>query len=209
MVLRLLLYLIIILSLSQKIVAQVNSDTINTDIRYEPVKEDYFKKYKKAKLIVEYYFTDGWSNLDRYSYEIIIIDSLLMLAFESPKTDSYEPVSFQKKTVLTNSQLDSLKKRLINSSLKQSKIGIPNPTFSAYTKEVLIVKYKNINVAGGLAYGNIASYPDSESKKDIDQEISDDRKQSSSIRGEYDMIINFLKRCFPELDKLKKKSLPK
>ncbi|HEX4373145.1 MAG TPA: hypothetical protein VHZ50_07585 [Puia sp.] len=174
---------------------------------YDSVTEDYFADYKNAKLTIDYYFTDGWSTIDRYSYEIIVIDSLFMIAFSSPESDSYKYISYQKKFLLSDLQLDTIKLALKNSKVKQIKNGIPRPDGSAHTKEVLIVKYKKINIAGGMAYANIASFPDSEPEKEIQKSIIEDRKLSSSIGGNYDLLIKTLRKYFVDLVKLKKQSL--
>jgi hypothetical protein len=179
------------------------------DIVYEPVTEDLFKSYKNAPLIVDYYFTDGISLGDRYSYEIIIVDSLLMVAFTSPETDTYKKVYFENKTLLDQKQVDSLKSILKLANLKQTKNGIPRATFSAHTKEALIIKYQNISIAGGLAYSNIASYPDTETPIQVKQEIERDRKSSSSIGGNYDLVITTVKKYFTNLSKLKAKAIRK
>jgi hypothetical protein len=75
--------------------------------------------------------------------------------------------------------------------------------------KVLIVRFNSISVAGGFAYGNIAGYPDSEPRTQIKKEIADDRKQSSSIGGNYDLLISVLKKYFVDLDKLKAQSIKK
>jgi hypothetical protein len=185
--------------------AQSEKDT--SDIIYEPIPKDYLKEYKKASFIADYFFTDGWSRSDRYSYEIIVTDSLLTLNFNSPKSDSYKHVVFNKKKILNKNELNNLKQIIKTAQLKQSKKVIPIAKFSAYTNEVLIIQYKDISIAGGLTYGNIASYPDSESETQVNKEIADDRNQSSSISGNYDLLISALKKYFGDLDKLKKQSI--
>ena len=190
-----------------KVYAQAKSDT--SDVVYEPLMKDYFKDYKKAKFIVDYYFTDGSSTGNRYSYEIIVADNLLMLNFNSPKTDDYKYVAYNKQNFLDNSDITNLKRIIKKSQLKQTKKGVPRATFTAYTKEVLVVRFNGISVAGGFAYGNIASYPDSERTTQIKKEIADDRKQSSSIGGNYNLLISVLKKYFVDLDKLKAQSIKK
>ena len=187
--------------------AQSQTDT--SDIIYKAIPKDYLKEYNKASFIADYFFTDGWSTNDRYHYEIIVTDSLLTLNFYSPKSDSYKHVVYNKKKLLNDSELNKLKQIVRTAQLKQSKKGIPNARFSAYTQEVLIVQYNHISIAGGLAYGNIVSYPNSESEKQVNKEIADDRNQSSSISGNYDLLISALKKYFVDLDKFKKQSIQK
>lgn len=198
------LFALLLLTFS-KDYAQSENDTSN--IVYEPISKDIFKEYKNAKLVVDYFFTDGFSNQDRYSYEIIIMDSLLMINFSSPETDSYNYISYDKKSLLDDSKLDNIKQVIKSIQFKQIKNGIPRATFSAYTKEVLIVRYKNLSIAGGLVYANIASYSDNEPANQVNKEIADDRKQSSSISGNYDLLISALKKYFMDFDKLKTQSL--
>ena len=132
--------------------------------QYEPVTEDYFKGYKKAKLKLDYYFTDGSSTGNRYVYELVLVDSLLLLAFDSPQTDDYTYISYQKRLLLSSSQLTAIKAALANANLKQRVRGIPKPDGTAHTKEVLIIKYGRVAIAGGMAYANRACFPDSESE---------------------------------------------
>ena len=157
------------------------------------------KIFKNAKLKIDYFFTDGWSTGDRYSYEIIVIDSLIMIAFSSPESDSYKYVSYEKKFLLPASGINAIKLAVLNSKIKQKKNGIPRPDGSAHTKEVLIVKYKQIDIAGGMAYANIASFPDSEPLEKLNKEIAKDRRLSSSLGGNYDLLIKTLKSNFVEI----------
>src|SRR6478736_3297839 len=106
------LSLLIFLTTTSKIFGQ---NEIDIDVVYEPVNEDYFKGYKNAKMILDYYFTDGWSLHDRYTYEIIIVDDVLMVAFDSPKSDSFEKVSFQTKRKLSKDQMNEIKKAIESS----------------------------------------------------------------------------------------------
>lgn len=180
-------------------------DYDTSDIEYIFIPEDYFKGYEYATLKIDYYFTDGYSYGDRYWYEIIVVDSMLLLHFHSEGSDSYNKLFFEKKRIINKSQIELLKTLLVKSNLKQSKEGIPRARFSAYTQEVFIVNYKDIVVRGGMAYGNSASYPDNESYSQILKEIEKDRHSFSSISGDYDAVIDFLKSLFNELPKLFKK----
>ena len=116
------------------------------DIVYDTVTEDHLKDYKNAKMLVDYYFTDGISTSDRYSYEIMVADSLLMVAFHSPGTDSYKYVSYEKETLLTDTQANLLGIAITLAKLRQTKTGIPRTRYSAYTKEVLTVHYQNTHI---------------------------------------------------------------
>jgi len=194
---------IIILSVFCKITFGQAADSVDIDvksIKYEPLTEDNYKDFPKAKLIVDYYYTNGISLGDRYSFEIILIDSLFMLGFSSPKTDSYNYVSYQKKYLLTPEQVGTIKSALASAGLKQTKKGIPRPDASAHEKEVLIIKSKNINIAGGRF--NHVIFSDNTSDAHMNKEISLERKLTSSVGGNLDSIIRTLKKYFPDLPKL-------
>jgi hypothetical protein len=177
--------------------------------QYEPVTEDYFKGYKNAKLKLDYYFTDGSSTGNRYVFELVLVDNLLMLSFDSPQTDDYAYISYQKKILLSDSQLTAIKVALAKANLKQRVKGIPKPDGTAHTKEVLIVKYRNLALAGGMAYANRACFPDSESEATVQQQIRQDRRRSSSINGNYDILIRTLLTHFTDLTSLKREALTK
>ncbi len=178
------------------------SDTITSGmiIRYDTTTEDFFKEYKDAKLIVDYYCTTGISTQDRYSYEIILIDSVLMFAFNSPNTENYNHVSYENKRILPNLQFAEFKIDLTSAKLTQIKNGIPYPNASANNKEVLIVKFDNINIRGGLF--NYVLYESSKSQKEIEENVAFTRKESSSIGGDYEKVFSELKQYISNLDSL-------
>lgn len=181
--------------------AQAKIDTGN--IIYQPVSKNYFKKkFIKANFGVDYFFTDGWSDKDRYFYEILIRDSLLTIFFYSPNTDSYNRTQYLKKAILNDSEQYVLKQVTEAAQLKQIKPQIPRTTFSSYTREILSVKYQNVSIAGGMAYGNTANYPEDKPESQVNASIDQDRSQSSSIEGNYDLLISALKKLFVDLNRL-------
>jgi hypothetical protein len=180
-----------------------STDSVDIDIKtikYETVTENNYKAFPNAKLIVDYYYTNGISYGDRFSYEIILVDSLLMFAFSSPETDSYNYISYQKKQLLAPEQVSKVKSILVSAGLKQTKKGIPQPDASAHEKDVLIIKYKNINIAGGRF--NHVVFPDSATDTQNNKEIYLERKLTSSIGGNYELVIQALKKYFSDLPKL-------
>jgi hypothetical protein len=194
---------IVILLFFCKLTFGQTADSVDIDIksiRYEPVTKNNYKDFPKAKLIVDYYYTNGISYGDRFSYEIILIDSLLMFGFSSPETDSYNYISYQKKQLLTPEQVNKVKSILVVAGLKQTKRGIPQPDASAHEKDVLIVKYKNINIAGGRF--NHVIFPDSASAAQNNKEIALERKLTLSVGGKYELVIKALKKHFLDLPKL-------
>jgi hypothetical protein len=199
---RYLLFTIILFIFYQTTFGQT-TDSIEIDIKsikYEPLTEDNYKSFPNAKLIVDYYYTNGISNGDRYSYEIILVDSLLMFGFSSPETEDYNYIFYNKKQLLTAKQVNSIKSVLVSAGLKQTKKGIPQPDASAHEKEVLIVKYKNVDIAGGLF--NHVIFEDGMTEAKVNKEIAQERKLTSSIGGNYDMFIKALKKYFLDLPNL-------
>jgi hypothetical protein len=194
--------LILLLSLPvTHAIGQVDSLDFNIkNVKYEPVTEDYFADYKGAKIIVNYYCSDGWSISDHYSYTVILVDSLLMLGFYSPETDGLRYISYEKKILLSSSITDSMEHMLNRAHLKQIKEGIPTPTAAANTKEVLIVKYRDLNIAGGMFYYNVLQ--EDASPKEINAMVSKERKLTSSIGGDYESIMKAMINLFPELKSL-------
>lgn len=189
-----------------RVFAQTDSTEINIkDVHYEPVTEDYFSDYPKAKLIINYYCSDGWSVTDRYSYEVVVIDSLLMMGFDSPETDGLHYISYQKKVIIPQELVDTLKNMLGRAGLKQLKNGIPEARAAANTKEVLIVKYGSINIAGGMFFYNMLQEDASPEK--INAMVARERSLTSSIGGNYDSIIFAMKGLFPDLDGLLSEAL--
>lgn len=186
------------------------ADTLDNsikDVHYEPVTEDYFADYKGAKLIINYYCAEGWSMSNRYSFEVVLIDSLLMTGFYSPETESMRYISYEKKMLIPSALADSMKNRLGRAGLTQLKAGVPSPTASANTKEVLIVKYGGSNIAGGMFFYNMMQEDASTSK--INASVARQRKLTSSIAGDYDAIIKAMKDLFPELNQLMTQVLKK
>jgi hypothetical protein len=193
----------IILLLFCKITLGQTGDSVDIDIKsikYEPVTENNYKDFPNAKLILDYYYTNGISYGDRFSYEIILIDSLLMFAFSSPETDSYRYISYEKKQLLAPEQVSKVKSIVGAAGLKQTKKGIPRPDASAHEKDVLIVKYKNINIAGGRF--NHVIFPDTASDAQNNKEIASERKLTSSVGGNYELVVSTLKKYFVDLPKL-------
>ncbi|HXB11792.1 MAG TPA: hypothetical protein VNZ45_07395 [Bacteroidia bacterium] len=203
---RYLLVALLLLVFFKPVFAQVDSADVNIkDIHYEPITEDYFADYKNAKLIVNYFCSDGISVTNRYSYEIVVIDSTLMMGFDSPETEALGYISYEKRQMLTHSQFQALKAILLNSDLTQKKIGIPRPDVSAHTKEVLIVRYGDINIAGGMFHYNMLQ--EDQPKSRIEANVARQRRLTSSIGGDYDAVIHALEGYFTDLTGLMNQAL--
>ncbi|AEW02210.1 hypothetical protein A4D02_34605 [Niastella koreensis] len=197
------LTIVVILSVFSKIALGQTADSVDINIKsiiYKPLTENNYKAFPNAKLIIDYYYTNGISYGDRYSYEIILIDSLFMVAFDSPQTDGYNYISYQKKQLLTDEQANSIRAVLVSAGLKQIKKGIPEPDASAHEKEVVIVKYKNLQIAGGRF--NHVIFSESSSDAQNNKMIALERKLTSSVGGNYELVFKTLKKYFSDLPKL-------
>lgn len=178
------------------------AETQKNSVIYEPINKRYLVENKNAEFFIKYNYSDKKSSSDNYTYGITIVDSLLILEFYSPESDSYNFLSYKKMQILSISMIDSIKKIVVQSRLKQSIEGFPVIEGSAQTNENLFIKYGEIHIAGGLAYSNIVSFPDIEPLKQIKQKISEERRVSSSITGNYDLLITNLNLLFIDLNGL-------
>jgi hypothetical protein len=160
-----------------------------------PVEKNLYQGHEKAKLIVDYYNTWEISTGERYSYEILVIENILMLAFTSPETADFNEISFETKRVLSKEQIDYLIQLLNISKLKHLKNGIPEPSFSGYAKQVLIIKSENLSIGGGMFYSTIV---ESDTNTPIDQQVKAEEKSNSSIGGDYDFVFKALDNLFVE-----------
>ena len=172
--------------------------------QFEKLNVDLKKDYNNAKFILDYYFTDGISLGDRYFYEIIVTDSIVTLTFDSPDFGSYDYVKYVKRIHLEPKEIDTLKMVVKKANLKQTHQGIAHWDGSMYSRELLILKLDNIYIAGGQTYGPIGTYSEDEPEDEVKKEIEKDKRDSSSISGDYDSIINLLKKYFTNVEELYK-----
>ena len=176
--------------------------------KYEDLPKINWKEdYNDAKFVANYFFTAGGSLGDRYNYEIIVTDSIITLIFNSPDFSSFNYLKYVKRFELEQEELDTLKEVIKNATLKQTHTGIAHWEGSMYTREVLIIKADNIFIAGGQTYMPTYAYADDEPEDKVKKEVEEDRKTSSSISGNYDGIINLLKKHFTNIDELYKQAL--
>ena len=163
--------------------------TDTSTVIYENPSDSLFPGYESASHIIDYYKTEGASEEGRYRYEIIVIDSLLSLTFQSPEFEGFHYVDYQKERLLSNDERRDLASAFRSAKLTQAKPGIPKSTAADDGQEVLIVRSKEVSIAGGLAWNG-----------NNDQEL---RKNTASIGGEYDAFFLFLRaHFFPDLDGL-------
>jgi hypothetical protein len=199
------LIVLIILSLSIIVSHKVafcqkaDSSLLDRDtIQYKQVNTaDLFAGYDTDNLVIDYYFTSGFSEGDRFSYEFILTDNLLTVTFNSPFSDSYNSITYKKESYVSDDDLNKLESAIFSCGLKQVRNGIPQPNATGYEQEVLILKFNYIKLSGGLFSYTITDNADTAA---FDKQREQDRKRSSSIGGDYDKFFNILDGYFPELN---------
>ena len=120
-------------SIAQKAVK--NNLFTKDSITYEAANNTYFEKYANTNLFIKYYFSDNKSWGDKYTYEIILTDSLLTLKFYSTMSDSYFYTNYEKRQILNKFVLDSIKDAIITSNITQKIRGFPVIQNSAHISE--------------------------------------------------------------------------
>src|SRR6185295_1814396 len=160
---------------------------------YQPVPVNLFPGFENAGLIVDYYYSTGVSLGDRYDYEIIVTDRTLRLTFNSAGTPSYKRVIFESVLDITSEQASHLEQVIRTAQLVQRKDAIPKPKslFSGHTREVLIVRAKDIKIGGGMLNSRIDG---------TEAEMARERSSTSTIGGDYDAVITELRSLFPVLN---------
>lgn len=166
-------------------------------IQYDPVKSNLFAEYENAELKIDYFLSEGISSVERYTCEIIVIDTMIMMSFESPETDNMNKIYFEGKWGLTKKQLALLHETLLKANLKQIKEGVPHPNLSGFGQKVLIVTSRDISIAGGMFYTNVFDSPD---RDEMVRKRKEDVKNTSSIGGDYESVFKVLESFFPEKD---------
>lgn len=182
----------------------VGQETEKNVYQFDELNVDLKKDYNNAEFVIDYYFTDGISLGDRYFYEIIVTDSIVTLTFDTPDFGQFHHSKYNKQIHLDSSEVDTLKTVIKKANLKQIRKGIAHWDGSMYTREVLILKLDNLFIAGGQTYGPEGTYADDEPDDKVKKEIEKDKRDSSSISGDYDSIINLLKKYFTNVDELYK-----
>ena len=170
----------------------------NIDTSYE----DFFHGNFCATLKIEYLHTTGVSTFDRYNYEILIIDSLLKLTFESLGTPDYNEIRYYRTLVLP----DSVQRQLINlinsCKLKQKIKGIPLPTYSGYSADRLTIEKADLKLQGGLIYSALSD--GNETEEESLKSLKEEMNESSTISGDFETFFLVLKKQFRDLDSLEK-----
>jgi len=161
------------------------------DVRYDTLREDPFPGYEKASFVVNWYHDEGISWGQRYHYEIIVIDTLLVTNFYSKGggDETYHHVAYLRKRILESSELQHLKTKIKSARIKQHRIGIPRPTFSCSGFDVLILRMNSKQIAGG----RIFSECDEDTIPQYDAE---------TLTGAFDTVTGALLSLFPMFDTL-------
>lgn len=168
--------------------------------KYESMGPDPFKTVPEGKLILDYYCTSGFSSTNRYWYEIVVIGNKLTLSFHSFEAENFRKVDYLREYNLPDAVAGQLVKVLKKAGLKQLVNGLPVPESAAATKEVLIARHKGITIGGGRY--NRTTFPPGTTQAGIDKIIAAEHATNSSIGGDFDGVVNAMKKQFPALDSL-------
>lgn len=163
---------------------------------YDTTKVNVFEGVEKASFKLDYYHSEGYSSGARYWYEIIIVDSLLILNFKSPDIDDWNYVSYQKQVELSDSALSSIKSLIKSLKIGQKRKGIPRPLGSGYGSEILHIEWEELSISGGATYMCVGG---DDGKEDYHSRIKEEKKQSSSISGDYEALFLKLTGLFDSL----------
>ena len=181
---------VLIVGQAQKI--ETNFDSVRIDTSHINV----FKGAEKSKYKIDFYHSEGYSTHDRYSYEIIILDSLMILNFSSPGNDDWNYIKYQKQIVLDDSTLQTVKYVIQKSKVGQKRKGMPLPPASGYTADRLFIETKELNIAGGTVFIGISG---DETKQQYNLRIQKEKDISSTLSGQYEMVFKKLRSLFKEL----------
>jgi hypothetical protein len=155
-----------------------------------------FEGYEYANFKLNYFQTEGYSTRDRYWYEIIIVDSLLILNFNSPQNDDWNYISYQKQIILYE-ELENIKQVVDDAKTHQKTEGIPHWSDwsgSGYGENRLYIESEKFNIAGGMIY-NCMGYGAEDSRSTIQKE----KEESTTIGGDYELLFTELEKLFESL----------
>lgn len=157
-----------------------------------------FGQFENAKFKLDYYHNEGYSTGNRYWYEIIVIDSLLVLYFDSPQNDDWNNVHYHKSLILMQNEVKMIQNEVKLADLGQKSEGFPewrDWSGSGYGENRLIIESDSLNIAGGMIYNNIFS----DDEDDFEASIVQDMNASSSISGDYLSLFEELEKLFDSL----------
>ena len=196
-----LLIIFSIITLSYNGYCQNNDIEEEMKLAIEPVEIDttvinVFELTSNANFKLDYYHTDGYSTGDRYWYEVIIIDSLIIFNFKSPDNDDWDYINYQKHIIIDADSLNSILSFIYDSKINQKLKGMPKPSGSGYGADRLYIQSERLNLAGGVVYMNVGlDMPDDLWQKKITLE----KETSSTISGDFQKVFNYLEKLFTDL----------
>jgi hypothetical protein len=170
---------------------------------YDTARKNVFNGADNYSFKLDYYHTEGYSSRDRYWYEVMVLDSLVILNFQSPKNESWNYISYQKRMVISDSTLSAFKSSIKTFGIKQVKKGIPKPDGTGYGADNLFIESPDVHIAGGTVFMAIGNDTDGNAYK---ARIGKEKQQSSSIAGDYENFFRQLERIFMNLPILLKDS---
>lgn len=188
--------IIAFMSANIRLVAQHELNNKEHDVKYDTKDYNVFDETDSVSFKLNYFHTEGYSSYDRYSYEVIILDTLLILNFNAPDNDDWNYVSYQKHVFLHDSTLNRIKTKIKTFKIGQKKKGIPIPQGSGYGADKLFIESKDVSVAGGVVYMNIG--PDF-SRKNFLKRVKKEKDYSSSISGDYEAFFHEIESLFIDL----------
>jgi len=182
------------------------NDPYEKELEYarEPVEIDtselkVFEQASDFQFKLDYYHTDGYSTGDRYWYEVIILDTLLILNFNSPDNDDWDYINYQKQVVIERDSLEKIIAFVSDSKINQKTKGMPIPPGSGYGADKLFIESDNLNIAGGTVYMNVGlDMPEEFWKK----KITIEKETSSTISGDFQIVFDYLEKLFEDLTML-------
>lgn len=198
---RKLIFLLSLLSiclsgLSQNIDFEEELELAKTPVEIDTSQVDVFGQLPAGKFKLDYYHTDGYSSGNRYWYEIIIVDTLLIFNFKSPSNDDWDYINYQKQSIIDSDSLKNILRKIQNSNIQQKVKGIPIPQGSGYGGDRLYIESAEVKLAGGTVYMNVGlDMPEELWQKKIQIE----KETSSTISGDFQGLFNYLESLFVDL----------
>jgi len=159
--------------------------------------------YPKAKYKIFFGESFGYDSFEhRYGYVIMVIDSTIYLRFHSPENENHHAQKYEKSYKLSGAQFHRLDSVLTLCKLrnKKPKVGISGATDIATYR--LIIHTKKVKMDGRVEWGTIFGDA-STAQTEINRQIREDKIESSSIGGNYELFISELEKLFPKLYSLK------
>ncbi len=183
---------------------QVYGQEDTVELSFESVEIDtstvnVFEQAPNAKFKLDYYHTDGYSTNNRYWYEILIIDSLLILNFHSPANDDWNYINYQKQIVLEEDIVVEIKQAIETLGIQQKVKGIPLPPGTGYGADRLYIESPEMKIAGGTVYITIGAET---SVEQYNQRIALEKEISTTLGGDFQKLFNKLEEVFTDLPML-------